>query len=114
MDQKATPRGMYNCYSVAFKMKIVKEIENSLISINAARELYNINSKNTISEWVAKYCRNQRINKTVYIMTNEEQLELIKLKKENLRLQKALDDSQLHKLAMETLIEIIEKSSSEN
>ena len=47
-------------------------------------------------------------------MTNEEQLELIKLKKENLRLQKALDDSQLHKLAMEILIEIIEKSSSEN
>ena len=29
-------------------------------------------------------------------------------------LQKALDDNQLHKLAMETLIEIIEKSSSEN
>jgi ABC-type phosphate transport system auxiliary subunit len=47
-------------------------------------------------------------------MTNEEQLELIKLKKEKLSLQKALDDNQLHKLAMETLIEIIEKSSSEN
>ena len=47
-------------------------------------------------------------------MTNEEQLELIKLKKENLRLQKALDYSQLHNLALETLIEIVEKSYGEN
>ena len=46
-------------------------------------------------------------------MTNEEQLELIKLKKENLRMQKALDDSQLHNLSLETIIEIVENSFGE-
>lgn len=39
-------------------------------------------------------------------MTREEEIELIRLRKENQRLQKALDDSHLRNLALESLIEV--------
>jgi len=98
-----------NNYSVAFKMQVVEEVENGLISAEAARRLYNIPGKRTIHEWVLKYGINKRINKVVYVMTNTEELELIRLRKENLRLSKALDDSHLKTLALESLIEIADE-----
>lgn len=99
-------RTNYNRYSVAFKMQVVEEVENGLITAESARKLYNIPGKATIAEWVEKYGINQRINKAVYVMTREEEIELIRLRKENQRLQKALDDSHLRNLALESLIEV--------
>jgi transposase-like protein len=96
----------YNRYSVAFKMQVVEEVENGLITAESARKLYNIPGKATIGEWVEKYGINQRINKAVYVMTREEELEVLRLRKENRRLQKALDDSHLKNLALESLVEI--------
>lgn len=96
-------------YSVAFKMKVVEEVENGLISAEAARKLYRIPGKATIAEWVRKYGINERINRTVYIMTRDEEMELFKLRKEVKRLEKALDDSQVKSLALESLIEIAEE-----
>lgn len=96
-------------YSVAFKMKVVEEVENGLITANAARILYRIPGKATIAEWVKKYGINERINRTVYIMTRDEEMELFKLRKEVKRLEKALDDSQVKSIALESLIEIAEE-----
>ncbi len=39
-------------------------------------------------------------------MSKDEKSELIRLRKENRRLQRALDDSYLKELALETLIEV--------
>lgn len=106
MNDEKVSRTSYNRYSVAFKMKVVEEVENGIISAEAARKLYKIPGKASIAEWIEKYGINQRINKAVYIMTNEEQIELLKLRKENKTLQRSLEDSQLKNLAVESLIEI--------
>jgi transposase-like protein len=96
-------------YSVAFKMKIVEEVENGLLSIQDARKLYGVPGKGTIPEWVKRYGMNQRLERTVYVMTHDEELELIRLRKENRRLQRALDDSQIKTIALESLIEVAEE-----
>lgn len=96
-------------YSVAFKMKVVEEVENGLISIESARKLYRIPSSATIGEWVKKYGMNERIGRTVNIMTRDEELELIRLRKEVKRLERALDDSQLRAIAWESLIEVADE-----
>lgn len=96
-------------YSVAFKMKVVEEVENGLISVEAARKLYRIPGASTIAEWVKKYGMNERIGRTVNIMTRDEELELIRLRKEVKRLERALDDSQLRAIAWESLIEVADE-----
>lgn len=99
----------HNRYSVAFKMQVVEEVENGLISAEGARRLYNIAGKETVALWVEKYGINNRINKAVYVMTKDEELELIRLRKENKRLQQALDDSHIRVLAWESLVEVAEE-----
>ena len=96
-------------YSVAFKMKVVEEVENGLISVDAARKLYRIPGCGTIAEWVKKYGMNERIGRTVNIMTRDEELEIIRLRKEVKRLERALDDSQLRAIAWESLIEVADE-----
>jgi len=96
-------------YSVAFKMQVVAEVENGLISANGARKLYNIPGNDTIASWVEKYGINSKINKVVYVMTQDEELELVRLRKETKRLQRALDDSHLQVLAWESFVEIVEE-----
>jgi transposase len=98
-----------NRYSVAFKMRIVEEVENGLITTYEARKLYGIAGKSTIGDWVERYGMNKRLERTVYVMTHDEELELIRLRKENRRLQRALDDSQLKSIALESLIEVAEE-----
>jgi transposase len=98
-----------NRYSVAFKMRVVEEVENGLISANEARKLYGIAGKSTIGDWVERYGMNKRLERTVYVMTHDEELELIRLRKENRRLQRALDDSQLKSIALESIIEVAEE-----
>lgn len=101
-------------YSVAFKMKVVEEVENGLISVEAARKLYRIPGCGTIAEWVKKYGINERIGRTVNIMTKDEELEIIRLRKEVKRLERALDDSQLRALAWESLVEVADEEYNLN
>jgi transposase-like protein len=49
MEQKRSR----NRYSVAFKMQVVEEVENGLLSIAEAVKLYAIPGKATVWEWVA-------------------------------------------------------------
>lgn len=42
-------------YSVAFKMKVVEEVENGLITVCASQKLYRIGGNATIAEWVKKH-----------------------------------------------------------
>lgn len=101
-------------YSVAFKMQVVEEVENGLISAEGARKLYGISGKDSILSWMEKYGINNRINKAVYVMTQKEELELVVFRKENKRLKKALDDSHVQVLAWESLVEIAEEELQVN
>jgi transcriptional regulator NrdR family protein len=90
-------------------MKVVEEVESGLISIVGAQKLYGIPGNATISEWIQKYGINQKIERTVYVMSSDEERELIRLRKENRRLEKALEDKEIKVLALESLVELIEE-----
>ena len=94
----------YKTYSIAFKMKIVDEIENGILSQFEAGKLYKI-SDSTLNSWVKKYGVNERIDKKVIIMTRLEESELLALRRENKRLKRSLEDSQIRSLAYECLVE---------
>jgi len=87
-------------YSVAFKMQVVEEVENGLISAEGARRLYWIPGKDSIPSWIEKYGINNKINKVVYVMTQAEERELVVLRKENKCLKRALDDSHVPSVGM--------------
>ena len=98
-----------NRYSIAFKMQVVKDVENGLLNAEEARKLYGIGGRQTVHEWVSQYGMNQKIGKVVHIMTDKEERELLVLRRENRMLKKALDDSQVKVIALETLIEVAEE-----
>ncbi|MDQ1327783.1 MAG: transposase [Candidatus Poribacteria bacterium] len=98
-----------NRYSVAFKMQVVNEVENGILSAEEARKLYGIGGKQTINEWLYHYGVNKRIGKVVHVMTEKEERELLVLRRENRMLKKALEESQVKTIALETVIEVAEE-----
>jgi transposase len=114
MRTKNEDKRKHTNYSVAFKMQVVEEVENGLISAEGARKLYGISGKDSIPSWMEKYGINNRINKAVYVMTQKEELEIVVLRKENKRLKKALDDSHVQELVWESLVEIAEEELQVN
>ncbi|MDD3465115.1 MAG: transposase [Candidatus Cloacimonetes bacterium] len=98
-----------NRYSMAFKMRVVDDVENGLLNAEEARKLYGIGGRNTVHEWIAQYGKNLRMGRKVYIMTKEEETELLLLKRENEKLRKMLENSMLKELTYESLLEEIEE-----
>ena len=93
-------------YSEAFKMKLVDEIEKGYLTQAEASRLYDVGDSN-VSRWVIKYGMNNQIGKRVIIMTDRELRESELLKRENKRLQRALDDTQFSNLILEKYIQFI-------
>lgn len=104
MEKVKNVRKNYRSYSIAFKMKLVDEIENGILSQNEACKMYKISSS-TLSGWVTKYGINEQIDKKVIIMTREEESELLMLRRENKQLKRSLEDSQIRSLAYECLVD---------
>lgn len=109
MSENEKVKQHQNSYTVAFKMKVVNEVENGLISVRGASRLYEI-PHTTVLSWIKRYGLGSKIDKVVCIMTNEDQREMLRLRLENERLTKALDDSHLKNLALESLLEIAEET----
>lgn len=95
-------------YSVAYKMSVVEELENGYLTLKEAERLYGLSSS-TVSDWIRKYGINERINRQVHIMTNQEGNALIQLRKENKMLRRAMEDSQIKTIILETLIDLANK-----
>lgn len=105
MDERKT----VNRYSMAFKLRVVEDVESGLLNAEEARKLYGIGGRNTVHEWIAQYGKNLRLGKKVYIMTKDEEIELIRLKREVKLLHKALENAMLREQTYETLIEKVEQ-----
>jgi len=94
----------YKKFTVAFKMKIIDEIENGILTKREACKLYQV-KESTLYSWLEKYGINERIDKKVIIMTREEESELVLLRRENKLLRRSLEDAQLRSLAYESLVD---------
>ncbi len=94
------------CYSEVFKRKVVKEIEDGVLTISQARTIYNIGGSSTLKRWINEYGINDRIGRTVHVMSKTEETENILLKREVKMLKQALDDAQVKAVVYEALIDI--------
>lgn len=86
-------------YSVAFKMAVVRELEENNLPFSEAQKKYGIKSDATVPTWVRKYGNGTR-GKVVRVEKPEEIDELARLKKRVRLLEVALADSNLD-LALE-------------
>ncbi len=60
------------CYSEVFKCKVVKEIEDGVLTISQARTIYNIGGSSTLKRWINEYGINDCIGRTVHLDAAEK------------------------------------------
>lgn len=103
-QQKVTIR-----YSISFKLKVVKEIEEEGLGISEAARRYGIKGGSTIQQWVKQLGKNHLLNKIVRVEMKGEKDRTKELENEIKRLKIALADATMEKHALETLIEIVDE-----
>lgn len=95
-------------YSLAFKQKVVSEIESGKFSVGEARRMYHIGC-GTIPGWLKKLGKHNLLDKVVRIEMKGEKDRLKELEKEKRELESALAQAHLKNIALESLIETIEE-----
>jgi transposase-like protein len=86
-------------YSEAFKMEIVRELEEQGESYDTIRRKYGIGGRHTVSDWVRRYGNGTR-GKIIRVEKPKEINELKQLRERTRRLERALADANLD-LALE-------------
>ena len=104
-QQKETIR-----YSISFKQKVVKEIEEEGLDIKVVARRYGIRGGSTIQKWVKQFGKNYLLNKIVRVEMKGEKDREKELEAEIKRLKIALADATMEKHALETLIDIVNEN----
>ena len=91
-------------YPESFRIRVVKEVENGLLSKDAARRKYGIGGKTTVLSWCRKYGREEypymaKVNKSKQRTFGEKDKRIVELEALLAQKQLALD-------ALESLIEV--------
>ena len=106
-DQTKLP--LQKSYSLAFKRKVVGEVESGKLTKDGARRKYDIGGKTTVLNWCRKYGKNSRKDYHVMVTTKKE-IEEKESDKERIReLEKALADAHLKLHAHEIMLDIAKK-----
>lgn len=100
-------------YSLAFKYKVVSEIEEGKLGIYDAKRLYNIAGGDTIQKWIKKFGKNHLLNKIVRIEMTDEVDRLKTLEEEKRKLESALAQAHLRIITLEKTVEIVEQKYGE-
>ena len=98
-------------YSNAFKQKVIKEIEDGLISIAEASRIYDI-SLGIIYRWLHSFGKDHLIGKVVRVEMRDEVDKIKKLEAEKRQLEAALAKAQLNVFCLESLIDVVEEKYS--
>jgi len=92
-------------YSLAFKLHIISEIEQGLLTIGQARRRYDIRGGHTIQVWLRKFGKNHLLSKVVRVQTVEEKDQLKAMQEQIKKLKEALADAHMEKRILESLID---------
>jgi transposase-like protein len=95
-------------YSLAFKQKVVSEIESGKFSLSQVRRIYDIGGGGTVYKWLRKLGKGHLIEKIVRIEMKDEKDKLKELQQQNQQLESALAQTQLKLLMAEALLESVE------
>jgi transposase len=101
-QQKQTIR-----YSISFKQKVIKEIEEEGLTVCEAGRRYGINGGGTIPRWIKKFGKYHLLSKIVRVEMMGEKDRVKELEAEIKKLKIALADKTLAKDALETLIDVV-------
>ena len=97
-------------YSLAFKQKVVKEIEEGKYGKDEARKIYDIRGTYTIQTWIKKFGKLHLLNKVIRIEMKDEVSRIKQLEREKKELESALAQAHLKLLAYESIIEVAEEN----
>ena len=96
-------------YSLAFRQKVVTEVETGIYSLAQAQRIYDIGGNCTVQRWIKRYGTNHIHHKTVRVQMPAEIDKLKALEQEKQQLEHALAQSQLKLLVAESLLECVEE-----
>ena len=83
-------------YSEAFKLKVVRDLEEGRYDSPARAGLaHGVKGKGTVAYWVRRYGKNHLLRKVVIVMKPEEQTEVKELRKRVRDLERALVDAHM-------------------
>jgi transposase-like protein len=94
-------------YSISFKQKVVKEIEEEGLTFSQARMRYGIKGGQTLQNWALSFGKNNLLNKVVRVEMKGEKDRVKELEAQVKKLKLALADATLAKDALETLIDVV-------
>jgi transposase-like protein len=100
---------VFHRYSLAFKQKVVSEIERGELKIGDAQRIYDIRGNDTVQSWIRKLGKNHLLNKVVRIEMKDEKEKIKDLEKQVKELESALAQSHVKNIALESLIECAEE-----
>jgi len=100
-------------YSLAFRQKVVSEIESGKLGIEGARKLYDIHGGGTIQEWMKKLGKTHLLNKVIHIEMKDEVSKIKELEKEKKALESALAQAQLKIITLESTLKVLEEKAGE-
>lgn len=98
-------------YSMAFKQKVVSEIESGKFTITGVKHLYDITGGTTIHRWIRKLGKSHLINHTVRIEMKHEHDKLKALEREKRELESALAQAHLKIIVLESTINVLEEGT---
>lgn len=110
------PTRTINRYSLAFKQKVVSEIESGRFTLSQAYKFYDIPGHYTIHKWVKKFGKNHLLSKVVRIEMPDEKdriqvlkSRVIELERQKQELESALAQVHLKELSLEALITCVDE-----
>jgi transposase-like protein len=95
-------------YSLAFKQKVVSEIEAGKFSLSQVRRIYDIRGAHTLYNWLRQLGKGHLIERIVRIEMKDEKDKFKELTHKSQQLESALAQTQLKLLMYESLIESVE------
>ena len=101
-------RGPQVRYSLAFKQKIIGEIENGVYKISEASRVYHV-SGFSIYAWLKQFGKDHLINRIVRVQMRDEADRIKELEKQKKSLESALAQAHLKILTLESTIESAEQ-----
>jgi transposase-like protein len=93
-------------YSISFKQKVVKEVEEEGLGVSAVQRRYGIRGADTVNNWIKQFGKNHLLNKIVRVEMKGEKDRTKELEKEIKKLKQALADAYLAKECAEKIIEL--------
>lgn len=93
-------------YSISFKQKVVKEIEEEGLSISDANRRYGINGGETVKKWLQELGRSHLLHTVIRVEMKGEKDRMRELEKEIQKLKIALADAYLERDCAEKVIEV--------